>query len=69
MTAIYDWSEALLTMKSKIKELNHALLMRQNDKAKAIVIDIDVAAQQLYFFLEREDEKNPPDGGEVPRPQ
>lgn len=60
MTAIYDWSEALLTMKSKIKELNHALLMRQNDKAKAIIIDIDVAAQQLYFFLEREDEKKSP---------
>lgn len=56
----YDWSEGTLTIKAKTKELNHALLLRQKDRAKEILIDIDAAVQQLLFSLEREDEKKSP---------
>lgn len=66
---LHDWSEGLLNIKAKTKELNHALLMKQKSRSIEILIEMDAAVQQLLFSLEGEGEKNPPDGGKVPRPQ
>lgn len=57
---IHDWSEGLLTIKLKTKELNHALLMKQKSRSIDILIEIDVAVQQLLFFLERDEVKKSP---------